>query len=46
MHNTVKKLALRTLNKIKYNVGTIPTNAKFKYELIKLNNCKECQNVN
>jgi hypothetical protein len=45
MHNNIKKLSVATLNKIKYNVGTIPSNIKFKYEYIKLNNCKECQNV-
>jgi hypothetical protein len=45
MQINIKKLAVQTLNKIKYNVGSIPSNIKFKYELIK-NNCNTCQDVN
>lgn len=38
----MKKLALQTLIKIKYNVGSIPSNLKFKYtELIERNKCEE-----
>lgn len=44
MYTGVKKLALKTLNKIKYNVGEIPDNLKFKYELLKerIKDCKSC----
>jgi len=44
MYTGVKKLAIKTLNKIKYNVGEIPDNLVFKYELLKdkIKNCKTC----
>lgn len=43
MYN-VKKLSIQTLNKIKYNIGSIPSNVKFKYaELLeKIKNCESC----
>jgi len=44
MYTGVKKMVLKTLNKIKYNVGEIPDNLKFKYELLndRIKNCKSC----
>lgn len=35
MSTKLKKLSLQTLYKIKYNIGKIPSNLEFKYELLK-----------
>lgn len=44
MYDNIKKLSIQALYKIKYNIGSIPSNIKFKYELAKLNTkCKDAE---